>query len=231
MRRWAMNSKPSSIILVLANLIPLVGVVLYEWSVLEILLLYWTESVVIGLINVMRMISCQTDNILAGLVQFTAGKEIPPELQKNIPPGALHAIKAFIIPFFILHYGGFCYGHLMAVTGFFSTSGFQGGGSEALAQVWQWDFWIAVAAIGASHLFSFFNNYIGKDEYKHTSLFLLMQRPYGRIVTMHLAIVIGAGFVMWLGSQLPILVILILVKMSMDLKLHQKERLKMSAAI
>ena len=151
-----MNSRPSSIILVLANLIPLVGVVLYEWNVLEILLLYWTESVVIGLINVMRMISCQTDNILAGLGQYTGRKEMPPELQKNIPPGALHAIKFFIIPFFVLHYGGFCYGHLMAVTGFFSTSGFQGGGSEALAQVWQWDFWIAVAAIGASHLFSFF---------------------------------------------------------------------------
>ena len=155
-----MSSRPSSIFLILANLIPLVGVLLLDWNVLEILLLYWTESVVIGLINVLRMASCQTDNILAGLGRFTKGKKIPADLQQNMPPGALRAFKFFIIPFFILHYGGFCYGHLMAVTGFFSTAGFQGGARASLAQVWQWDFWIAVAAIGLSHLFSFFNNYI-----------------------------------------------------------------------
>jgi len=226
-----MNSRPSSIVLILANLIPLLGVLLFDWNVLEILLLYWTESVVIGLINVLRMAGCQTDNILARFGPFTAGRKLPPELQQNMPPGAFRAIKYFIIPFFILHYGGFCYGHLMAVTGFFSTTGFQGGASASLAQVWHWDFWIAVVAIGASHLFSFFNNYIGKNEYKHTSLFLLMQRPYGRIVAMHIAIVFGAGFVMWLGSPLPVLIILIVAKTTMDLKLHQKERLKMAVAI
>jgi len=223
-----MNFRPSSIFLIFANLIPLLGVVLYDWNVLEILLLYWTESVVIGLINVLRMASCQTDNILAGLGAYTTGKKIPAEFQHQMSPGALRAVKFFIIPFFVLHYGGFCYGHLMAVTGFFSTAGLQGGASASLAQVWQLDFWIAVAAIGASHLFSFFNNYLGNGEYKHTSLFLLMQRPYGRIVAMHIAIVFGAGFVMWLGSPLPILMILIVAKMAMDFKLHQKERLKMA---
>jgi len=226
-----MNSRPSSIVLIFANVIPLVGVLLFDWNVLEILLLYWTESVVIGVLNVLRMVTCQTDNILAGLGPYTAGKKMPPEFQKHIPPGILSALKFFIIPFFVLHYGGFCYGHLMAVTGFFSPAGFQGGASASLGQVWQWDFWIAIAAIGTSHLFSFFNNYIGKDEYKHTSLFLLMQRPYGRIVAMHIAIVFGAGFVMWLGSPLPVLMILIVAKTAMDLKLHQKERLKMAAAI
>lgn len=223
-----MNFRPSSISLIFANLIPLLGVLLYDWNVLEILLLYWTESVVIGLINVLRMASCQTDNILAGLGAYTTGKKIPAEFQHQMSPGALRAVKFFIIPFFVLHYGGFCYGHLMAVTGFFSTAGLQGGASASLAQVWQLDFWIAVAAIGASHLFSFFNNYLGNGEYKHTSLFLLMQRPYGRIVAMHIAIVFGAGFVMWLGSPLPILMILIVAKMAMDFKLHQKERLKMA---
>lgn len=225
-----MNSRQSSIVLILANLIPLAGVLLYEWDVLEILLLYWTESVVIGLINVLRMASCQTDNILAGLGEHMTGKKISPELGQNVPPGALKVFKYFLIPFFVLHYGGFCYGHLMAVTGFFSTEGFQGGAKASLAQVWQLDFWIAVAAIGASHLFSFFNNFIGKGEYQHTSLFLLMQRPYGRIVAMHIAIVIGAGFVMWLGSPLPVLMILILAKITMDLKLHQKERVKLAAS-
>jgi hypothetical protein len=58
-----------------------------------------------------------------------------------------------------------------------------------------------------------------------------MQRPYGRIVAMHIAIVLGAGFVMWLGSPLPILMILIVAKTTMDLKLHHKERLKLGGAV
>ena len=74
-----MNSRPSSIVLIFANVIPLVGVLLFDWNVLEILLLYWTESVVIGVINVLRMVTCRTDNILAGLGPYAAGKKIPPE--------------------------------------------------------------------------------------------------------------------------------------------------------
>jgi len=84
-----MNFRPSSISLIFANLIPLLGVLLYDWNVLEILLLYWTESVVIGLINVLRMASCQTDNILAGLGAYTTGKQIPAEFQHQMSPGAL----------------------------------------------------------------------------------------------------------------------------------------------
>jgi len=62
-----MLSRPSSIVLILANLVPLVGVLYFDWSVLDILLLYWTESVIIGLVNVLRMANSQSDNILSGL--------------------------------------------------------------------------------------------------------------------------------------------------------------------
>ena len=44
-----MTNRASSLVLILANLIPVIGVLLYEWDVLSILLLYWAESVVIGL--------------------------------------------------------------------------------------------------------------------------------------------------------------------------------------
>ena len=84
---------------------------------------------------------------------------------------------------------------------------------------------------GQSPVFLFSIITSAKTSISTPACFLLMQRPYGRIVTMHIAIVFGAGFVMWLGSPLPILLILILAKTSMDLKLHHKERLKMSVAI
>jgi hypothetical protein len=73
-------------------------------------------------------------------------------------------------------------------------------------------------------------NFIGDGEYNRANLMLLMHRPYGRIVAMHVAIVLGAGLVMWLGSPLPMLLILILIKTSLDMRLHERERGKLSAA-
>ncbi len=49
-------------------------------------------------------------------------------------------------------------------------------------------------------------------------------------IAMHIAIVLGAGLVMWLGSPLPMLLVLVLIKTFLDIRLHQKERGKLSAA-
>lgn len=223
-----MWSRPSSIALILANLLPLVGVLYFDWLVLDVLLLYWAESVIIGLVNILRMAVSKSDNLLAAMLPQLVHGEIPAEIRQSLPRINIEAFKYFVIPFFVLHYGGFCYGHLMAVIGLFSDSGLSGGISSSLAQSSQPAFWIAVAAIAASHLFSFASNFIGKGEYKNTNLFTLMQRPYGRIVAMHMAIVFGAGLVMWLGTPLPILMILIVAKILLDLRLHGAERVKLA---
>ena len=226
-----MTRRASSLILILANLIPLAGVVLFQWDVLAILLLYWAESVIIGVLNVLRMVACKTDNILHGVLPQLAGRPLPTELSKSIPSGAGVALKFFLIPFFIVHYGMFCFGHLIAVLGIFSDTGMSLRAAFSLSHLWQISFWIAVAAIAGSHLFSFITNYIGGGEYKRANLVLLMHRPYGRIVAMHVAIVFGAGLVMWLGSPLPMLLILIVAKTILDIRLHEKERRKLADLI
>jgi hypothetical protein len=48
-------------------------------------------------------------------------------------------------------------------------------------------------------------------------------------IAMHIAIVLGAGLVMWLGSPLPMLLVLVLSKTFLDIRLHEKERGKLSA--
>ena len=45
----------AAVALVLANLVPLAGVLLWEWSVSSVVILYWFENVVIGVVNVLRM--------------------------------------------------------------------------------------------------------------------------------------------------------------------------------
>jgi len=66
-----MTQRPSTRVLILANLVPVAGVLLLQWDVLTILLLYWAENVIIGVINVFRM-------ICAPLHTFSAPKRIPP---------------------------------------------------------------------------------------------------------------------------------------------------------
>lgn len=225
-----MTDRDSTLALIAANLIPLLGVVLLDWDILAILLMYWAESVVVGIINVFRMIACDNDNVLGSILPQLAGRPLPPELGQSLPKISANAFKYFLIPFFIFHYGVFCYGHLTAVVGIFSDNGLRIGLGSVLATLWQSSFWIAVAGISASHLYSYFTNYIGRGEYRKANLMLLMHRPYGRIVAMHLAIVFGAGLVMWLGSPLPMLLILIAAKTALDMRLHEKERHKLAMA-
>lgn len=206
MRMTEISLRPSAVVLVLANLVPLAGVLLLDWRVFDILMLYWAENVVIGVVNVLRMSVCQTGT------------------------------KWFLIPFFLIHYGIFCFGHLAAVTGIFGESI---GAATAwsyffgspLADAWKSPLWIAIAAIAASHLFSFFVNFVADGEYRRTNVNELMNRPYGRIIVLHVTILIGAALVEWLGSPLMMLVVLVAAKIVLDLRLHLSERDKFASAL
>jgi len=194
-----MTFRLSSMVLVVANLVPLVGVLLFGWRVFDVLMLYWVENVVIGIINVMRMALCRGSR------------------------------KWFLIPFFVIHYGIFCFVHLAAVTGLFSDSFGTGDVWQfflgtPIGQFWRSPLWIAIVGISASHLVSFFNNFIAAGEYRRADVDDLMQRPYGRIVVMHVAIIIGGAVIQWLGSPVSMLVVLVVAKILLDLRLHTAER-------
>ena len=190
-----------------ANLIPLIGVISWEWSILEVVLLYWAENVIIGVINIFRMALAKGEaNPDGGTVALGIG------------------LKLFMIPFFIVHYGFFCSGH-----GFFINSVLGNGGNfdmipviglpkqiEQVIEMTGFAFW----ALVISHGFSFFWNYIGKKEYNSASLVVHMFAPYGRIMLLHIAILIGAFIVQFFESPIWMLVILVIGKIVMDLGLH-----------
>lgn len=176
------------------------------------------------------MICTNEHNVMEGLGQphELPGFKYAHEVNQYV---SANSLKFLLVPFFIVHYGAFCYGHVSFVIGIF------GHGSSinprigaALAELWQGPFSIAVAAIFASHLYSFFKNYIGGGEYARVNLYTLMFRPYGRIIVMHLTIIFGAGLAMALGSPLPMVAILNAGKILIDMRLHEKERAKLAAA-
>lgn len=221
-----MTLRPSAIVLFGVNLIPIVGVVLFDWRVYDILILYWVENLVIGVVNVLRMAVCK-DGI--GLHGFQPVIDAAPVEHKRAFRRINKGARFFMIPFFILHYGMFCFGHLSAIQAIFGD--YEGHRSlqdiffgmpisEAVAS----PLWIGIAAITISHLFSFFSNFIGAGEYQRTSLAQLMQRPYGRVIALHIAIIAGGALVQFLGAPVIMLIVLVVVKTAMDLKLHSNER-------
>ncbi len=220
--------RPSAIVLVAVNLLLIAGVIAWDWSVLEIVFLYWVENLVIGVINVLRMAVSSPDSAPDRITikgqRFPAGQR-----QIDWSRAAHQAFKLFIIPFFIVHYGGFCYVHGIFVLAMF---GGENGPSLSLehalslmspALTW------AIALLAASHLFSFFLNFLGGGEYRRTNAAALMMRPYGRIVALHLTILLGALLVELFGGTLGLLIVLVITKTIADLALHEAEREKLGA--
>ena len=199
---------PSSLALIAANLLPLYGVLALDWPVFSLLLLFWLENVVIGVLNALRM------------------------LLADPADAALWTGKLLMVPFFCFHYGMFT-----AIHGSFVVSMFGGKEyahmkdglipvNAAMRAIADFDLKWALAVLAASHVFSFLWNYLIRGEFRRAAIAELMHRPYKRIVVLHLTILIGGGFSMALGSPLWALLLLLALKVGFDLTAHVKEHAK-----
>jgi len=206
----------SAIALLAANAVPLIGVIFLGWDVFSIVLLFWAENLAIGFFNILKM----------ALVKVKRPKD-------NLE-------KLYLIPFFAIHFGGFTAGH-----GLFLLLIFGKGVEEPLSgQAWPCffvfvqlligiirqvyviippDMKIAMFALFASHGVSFVYNFIYRGEWTQGDPGTLMGKPYGRVVVMHIAIIVGGFITMATGAPLGILAVLILLKTFMDLQFHLRE--------
>ena len=224
---------PSAQVLILANLGLIAAVIAWDWSVVEIVFLYWVENLVVGVINVFRMaLATGEESQRAPLSKRVRQWEAMQQASMGAQSAILrHGFKFFLIPFFIVHYGGFCYGHGVFVLAMFGDGGWLGSGSGAqaasFAELFTPNLRLAVAVLAASHLFSFFRNFLAGGEYRRTNAAALMMRPYGRIVALHLTILLGAALTAIFGSPVGMLVVLVALKTAADLAMHGAERQKL----
>ena len=194
---------PSALVLLAANLVPLLGVLSGQWTVLSILLLYWFENVVIGGVNVLKMASADPKSV------------------------ASDAIKFFLIPFFIFHYGMFCFVHGMFILAFFGHgTRFSPSPAAFVTAMRGAGVGFAALCIAISHLFSFVHNFLLDGEFRRTTPQLLMGQPYARVVVLHVTILIGGAAAGALGQPTVALILLVVLKTAMDLRAHLAERRK-----
>jgi len=188
-------SSPTALALIIANLVPLAGAVFFGWNLGEVMVLYWAESGIIGFYNVCKIaVISRWGALLFGV-------------------------------FFLAHYGAFMSVHFLFIYMLF-VKGPQDMSGGDLAEVGQMflSMWPALLALFLSHGLSFFQNFMGRDEYRGRNIQKQMGEPYTRIVLMHLVIIFGGGLALVLGSPTLVILLVIAGKIVFDLRAHIKQR-------
>lgn len=188
--------------ILLGNLIPVAGVLRLGWSAGQILILYWLENLVIGLFALPRILTAQgADGLAAG----TRG-----------PSGRVGAAL-----FFVAHYGLFWIVHgVFAALLAYRLSAEQGGGAWAGAS-----FGAAGLALFVHHALDFRRRWLRTDARATATPIGEMFRPYGRLIVLHLTVLLGAFGLAELGAPAGTVALLCLGKAVLELGAEMGSRL------
>lgn len=194
------------------DLLPIAAVVLFGWKAVPLVALYWLENLVIGAFTILRMIGTVANNIA------------------NI------GFVLFLAPFFTVHYGMFCYGHGMFLRSFSGEEdgGAFGGGPVDLVE---WALhtgphmtWFVGAIVAVNAVF-YLVDYILRGGYRTADPSTEMFAPYGRIVTLHVAIILGAGLTMAVGQPMLGVLVLIFLRVVFGMILNMLRRSRMEGGV
>ncbi len=192
-------TQPIVLLGLVVDLLPIAGVLVWGWGAVPLVMLYWMENIVTGVMTLPRI--------------FIAGASF----------GGLGLLAGLgLCAFFVFHYGLFCMVHGTFLIGFASISA----GPEAMSSmpmmdmVGMFDFslnsgrhvdWILYAIIGFQ-VAVFLWEFLIKSEWKNTNPMAEMFAPYGRIIVLHFAIFAGAGALFLLGEPMVGVLALILLR-------------------
>ena len=194
-----------------ANLLPVSGVIFFHWNAYFIIGAYFLESVVIGVVNVVKLyyssrFSKSTDEY--------SGKGY------------------FLILFFMLHYGFFVFVQITMLSGILSNSGsdfnyhsnhffpnfydffsacFQSGGK------------LLLLSLALTHLYDLIIRFIRSKRYLDVSPSKQMIEPYMRIFVQQFLVILGSVAILIFNSGLILVILLVLFTMIADIIIYNPE--------
>ena len=200
---WAGLGRLSTLWIVLTNLVPVACVLLFGWKAAVLLILYWSENLIIGAAYAVRIFS-------SGMAWGRGGQ----------------MLTLFLVPFFIVHYGMFCFVHgifVMLITTI-------GGGTtlmpamsipELYARVetltrTEAGFALSLLTIAAFQTGDLVG-WMMRGGPARTNPMTLVFEPYSRIVVLHLGIMGGTVVIIILGQPIWALLALATMKTLVEL--------------
>lgn len=209
---------PSLLLLLFSNVVAIIFAVLFKWSIVDALWLYWYQSVIIGFFTVLKVFTAKInydDNLVLGIMRYMNRGFV------SLEPTLTAIWKLFLGVFFCLHYGAFHFGYALFLTFL---------GTKAISHQTYFGTLLIVGLFFATHLFSYCYNYIVRKEREMHSAGLqrIFLEPYKRIFPMHLTIMAGVILIASVGSawELVLLVFFLSLKTIMDLIMHSREHAK-----
>lgn len=178
--------------LILANLLPVVGVWFFDWDPFLIFLVYCLETIIIGLMTLVKL----------GIAGYLLDNE-----NKKSTTHRILGIAGFML-FFILHYGIFVGVQTSMFLGFTDTM--KGLNIlQILADPSQYlgaTGMVMLAVFTLSYAFETITGYLWYDENKKKSMVRIMMEPYIRIFIQQFTVILGAFFLMFGAGKIFILV-------------------------
>lgn len=201
--------QPSVISLLVFNLIIMVLAIIFQWSVSEMVILYWVENLIIGFYNIIKMYMAR--GTMKPIESTTRINDHEVAMKTLSGPAA----RTMLTFFFMVHYYGFCVGHGIFVFNFFGKEAFIDGYSAL---------YLGVICLFISHGISILFNYIRPKKYLETNVAKQMLKPYIRIVFVHIYIFIGGAVAGLFGADSWVMIIpFIGLKIFIDLISHTLE--------
>ena len=186
---------PSLLAVIFGNIVSIVMAIAYDWSLAEIMWIYWGQSVAIGVMNVIRMLSLKEFSTKG----LTSNGSPVPETESGKRSTAI---------FFAFHYGFFHLGYAVFL--------WQEMPLAEIAVASAVIMMTCVSIFVGGHSYSLMHNLKRDFKHKKPNLGTLMFYPYLRIIPMHITIVLGS-----MGSlTLPIFMVL---KTFADVCMHMVE--------
>jgi hypothetical protein len=218
------DRRESTVTIVVTNLVPLVGALFLGWNVGAIVVLFWLECGIIGILNVPKIALAQSRSEIPGA---------------SVLGGTLKKMVA--IPFFVLHYGVFFVASgggalFVAVAASGTMPPTHGPPAEMFRETLAMlDLPVAGLILGSvallvRHLVAF-NEFLGKHEDARVDPFEQMGAAYPRVFVLLAATLASGTVIAVMGSPVWAVASFVVGKILLDLRLTESERPRRAATV
>ena len=183
-------------------MVPLGGVLFFHWSLFEVVLTYWAETIIVFFYTHLKLLKLK---------------------------GPLHLLA---IPFSCFFWYGFITIHLFLICGLFGPHGIKFNHHGLWMSFWpgnlldyiSWDMLTAIFCLFLSHGAEFILNFLGKKQYLADSAKDIQNNFVYRIMIMQFTLIIGGWLILLFKAPVWGLAVLVMIKITADLHAYNKHQ-------